>query len=427
MSDEKIISQSIKGADIRVVELPAEYYPDQVKPENDKLNCIFINQEILKTPQGRPITHQQRSPLRELVSELRFVDSLESNDLSLYSLCSRQIDSVDDTQEILTQDYFSKKLLNDSLLAAITDREFNEKAMGRWQTMWSLISHVCFPSQHISEIPSGKIGTAFDENLFSKQQKKVFTQLSKSIYSTFQKFNLYEQTVFRASLETYNSILFSNLICQERVSPNMLADIYLGVNGIIELHPGGPDIKDYQDLFEKIKNSADCMRRYLEFFPPQLSEVELMIQKGESIKLEFKSTLRYSLKAGINDPAIGHAVLKTMVAYLNTDGGTLLVGVEDNGNILGIEPDHFENEDKYLLHFSALIKDRIGQNFSDLIAYELVPVKGNKVLFVQCKKSPTPAFVNTDNKQEFFIRTGPSSVQLNFTQFLNYAKRRFNL
>ncbi|MCD6174770.1 MAG: ATP-binding protein, partial [Planctomycetes bacterium] len=79
----------------------------------------------------------------------------------------------------------------------------------------------------------------------------------------------------------------------------------------------------------------------------QLLEV---IAAGENDGLEFKSTLRWNLRSNKPDKAMEIACLKTMAAFLNSEGGTLLVGVEDDGHILGIGADKFPNEDKFLLH-----------------------------------------------------------------------------
>ena len=427
MPVEKQITHLIKGAEIRVIELPAEYHPDGRVPETGKLNGISVNKQILKTPGGNPIKHEQRKPLRELASELQFIETLDGNGISLYSLYSRQIDSVGNAQEIFTPDYFSKKLMNDALLAAITDAEFNEKALAKWHSMWYLVQQKSIPSEDISEILHGKAGVAFDENLLNQEQKRVIDQLSKSIHAEFLQFDLFKQTAFMASLEAYNSVLFSNLLFEKGgFSPNLLADFYLNVSGTTELRRGESDLRNHRDLFEKIKNSIDCIRRYLEFFPPQLSEIELMIQKGESRNLEFKSTLRWNIVAGIDDTKIEHAVLKTIVAYLNTDGGTLLVGVKDDGTVLGLELDHFDSDDKFLLHFTNLINERIGKNLNDLLRWELVPIQNKKVLRIHCEKSPQPVFVKNKGQDEFYIRTGPSSVQLTVRELVDYSMRRFN-
>lgn len=64
-----------------------------------------------------------------------------------------------------------------------------------------------------------------------------------------------------------------------------------------------------------------------------------LIQRGESIVLEFKSTLRVDIKTSKPEKFIEHSVIKTLGAFLNSEGGTLLIGVEDNKNILGLELD----------------------------------------------------------------------------------------
>jgi predicted HTH transcriptional regulator len=56
-------------------------------------------------------------------------------------------------------------------------------------------------------------------------------------------------------------------------------------------------------------------------------------------------------------------VLKTVAGFLNAHGGTLMVGVDDDGKVLGLAADGFPNEDKMGLHLVNLIRDRIGDVF----------------------------------------------------------------
>ncbi len=152
-----------------------------------------------------------------------------------------------------------------------------------------------------------------------------------------------------------------------------------------------------------------------------------LIRRGESKKLEFKSTLRMNLMSGKPDWNIQHAVLKTLVAHLNTDGGTLLVGVSNAGEVLGIENEGFPNEDRLLLHFKQLIKQHIGLDYAPLIEYALVPVGDKKILEIDCRKSNEAVFLKPNkNDEEFFIRMGPSSEQLTGSKLVEYVNRRYN-
>ncbi len=154
--------------------------------------------------------------------------------------------------------------------------------------------------------------------------------------------------------------------------------------------------------------------------------IDKLIDSGESDRLEFKSTLRWNLHTNSKDPKIEHATLKSIVAFLNTEGGTLLIGVEDNGNVLGIQEDNFKTEDKYQLHFVNIVNERIGKEYATLIKGYLQRVENKQVFRVECSKSPTPVFLTTKGQDDFFIRTGPSTVQLNSKETYEYIQKHFS-
>jgi hypothetical protein len=68
--------------------------------------------------------------------------------------------------------------------------------------------------------------------------------------------------------------------------------------------------------------------------------LEEMIAEGESDELEFKSTLRWDLREALVNKKLEEVIMKTVAAFANSDGGTLLIGVGDNGDVLGLEPDY---------------------------------------------------------------------------------------
>jgi ATP-dependent Lon protease len=178
-------------------------------------------------------------------------------------------------------------------------------------------------------------------------------------------------------------------------------------------NPGG-DIENQDD-----QHLREVLR------PAFLSEEEKLIAKGEGAKLEFKSTLRWNIQSGRRDKAMEHSVLKTIVAFLNTEGGTLLVGVQDDGSILGIEPDKFQNEDKYLLHFANLINDKIGKHYVDNIQWDLKAIGDKKILRVNCKPSAKAVFLKDNAEEKFYVRSGPSTVLLSTSDVLEYSKKHF--
>lgn len=158
----------------------------------------------------------------------------------------------------------------------------------------------------------------------------------------------------------------------------------------------------------------------------EVAELSLtdIIAKGENDRVEFKSTLRWNLKTDRNERVIEKAWLKTVVAFLNSNGGTLVVGVDDAGTIVGIEPDRFENEDKYLLHVNNRLQQHVGLAHCACIRYYLAAAEGRKALVVHCRPSSQPVFLKMGKEEEFFIRVGPGSRKLSTSEVVAYVAQR---
>ncbi len=157
----------------------------------------------------------------------------------------------------------------------------------------------------------------------------------------------------------------------------------------------------------------------------QISSKELIAQ-GEHEKMEFKSTMRWNLKANKRDKAITHAVLKTIAAFLNTEGGILFVGVSDEGEILGLEKDGFENEDKMLLFLTNSIKSNLGALQLQHIHFHVEEMDGKEFLRVDVEQGTSPSYIKHDKDDDFYIRTGPSTNLLRTSKIYEYISERFS-
>jgi predicted HTH transcriptional regulator len=156
------------------------------------------------------------------------------------------------------------------------------------------------------------------------------------------------------------------------------------------------------------------------------SEEELLalIRGGEHQRVEFKSTLRWNLKAKKPGNEIARAWLKTLVAFLNTDGGTLLIGVEDSGHVLGIEADQFPNEDKFLLHFNNLVKQHVGLEHAASISAAIRSVMDKRIMVIDCEESKEPVFFKQGDDEEFYVRVGSGTRRLPISKVLDYTRSR---
>jgi predicted HTH transcriptional regulator len=153
--------------------------------------------------------------------------------------------------------------------------------------------------------------------------------------------------------------------------------------------------------------------------------VRQMIMRGESVDQEFKGSLRTNLKTGEVDRRMEQAVLKTIAAFLNSDGGTLFVGVNDDGSARGIDVQHFDNQDKFLLHFTNLVNETIGKRFLPFIEVRLVDLDNITVMAVRCSRCNVPAFLKMDKEEVFYVRAGASSTELKGREMIDYVNQRF--
>ncbi|MBR4181149.1 MAG: ATP-binding protein [Candidatus Methanomethylophilaceae archaeon] len=150
-----------------------------------------------------------------------------------------------------------------------------------------------------------------------------------------------------------------------------------------------------------------------------------LIAGGESDKLEFKSTVRTNLATGEVDKRMEKAVLKTIVAFLNTDGGTLLIGVSDDGEICGVDLASFESLDKMNLHMTNMIASAIGNGFIPYINFKSIEFEDGKyVIRVKCTPADKAVFLREGKNEQFYVRSGPSSVELTGMNLVNYVNNR---
>lgn len=159
---------------------------------------------------------------------------------------------------------------------------------------------------------------------------------------------------------------------------------------------------------------------------PDSDKVQKAISEGETKRIEFKSTFSLDVKKQTKELYVQDASLKTIVAFLNTDGGTLLIGVCDDGRIGGVDGEinrlHENSDDRYLLHFKSLLKSGVGEQFYPLIDFRLVHIENAKILYVNCRKSNKACFLRD---KDFYVRAGPSTDKLDGTKMVEYIDNHF--
>jgi len=150
--------------------------------------------------------------------------------------------------------------------------------------------------------------------------------------------------------------------------------------------------------------------------------------KGESSEVEFKSTLRVSLHSGKPDDRVELACLKTIAAFLNTHGGSLVVGLDDEAKPVGLEHDKFDSEDKMSLHLVSLVNARMGPLAMTCTDIRFEDCEGKRIMVVKCRKASKPIFYKEKGSETeaFYVRTGPSTTQLSASQTQDYITQAWS-
>jgi len=149
-----------------------------------------------------------------------------------------------------------------------------------------------------------------------------------------------------------------------------------------------------------------------------------LIKLPESPRLEYKSTLQWDVKQNAKNESLRISVLKTLAAFLNCEGGTLIIGMEDNGNVFGLEKDlsllSKGTLDQFEQTIINLICDKMGIGFTQLIKIRFETIEGKDVCAIDVRKSNKPVFLKSDKGLEFYIRAGNTSRTLGIPEIYDH-------
>lgn len=186
------------------------------------------------------------------------------------------------------------------------------------------------------------------------------------------------------------------------------------------------------DEFLQIRRAmiADSINLFLENLKgKEVEEVvnyEEIIKKGENDYVEFKSSMRWDYEQGNVNKLLEHVIAKTISAFMNAGGGKLLIGVKDNGEVLGIDKDYEtlknKNKDGFLLQLTQIINQYLGKEFNQFVSIKIVKLGDREVCVVDITNSAMPVFLNNGEKEEFYIRASASSQPMSVRETNEYIR-----
>jgi hypothetical protein len=154
-----------------------------------------------------------------------------------------------------------------------------------------------------------------------------------------------------------------------------------------------------------------------------------LVHVPEHERLERKSTLRWDLKTNVVNKSLEKAAVKTVAAFMNSQGGNLLLGVGDKGEAVGLEHDYAtlprSDADGLQNHFSNVLAAMLGSSLRRHVSLRTFAHDGKECLLVSVAPSDRPAYVRDQDHEEFFIRTGNGTTPLRMSDAHVYITSRF--
>ncbi len=159
---------------------------------------------------------------------------------------------------------------------------------------------------------------------------------------------------------------------------------------------------------------------------PSLAE---LLAQGENQHVEFKSSLLWDYRRQKVNKELYVPVMKNIVAFLNTTGGTLLIGVDDEGQVLGLEPDYRSipkpNADGFENVFNMAFNKMIGVEFRRFVDVRFAEMEGKEVCIVSVRPASEPAFLTHKGTETFYIRAGNATQPLSVSKATHYIREHF--
>ena len=158
-------------------------------------------------------------------------------------------------------------------------------------------------------------------------------------------------------------------------------------------------------------------------------DLDALIRRGEDDGLEFKSSFRYDYRLQKVNKALEAVIMKTLAGFMNAQGGSLLIGVADDGSIVGLENDFQtlsrKDGDGYTQALMSTVADKLGTPACRLLRILFHQEDGKEVCRVIILPSPVPVYAKEDKQSKFYIRTGSGTREMDLQEAVAFIKTKW--
>lgn len=261
-------------------------------------------------------------------------------------------------------------------------------------------------------------------------------------------YNLNNRFKYALAQEITNRVILTQVA--NRRKSNMLPEKYLA--DVKEKFPNALKLQAVPDDEElwKIENFEQFLEARRKILAEELNKflsnititidaeskvsIDDLIEEGESNELEFKSSLRWNYQTGQLDKKLETVILKSVSAFSNGEGGSLVIGVDDEGEILGLDHDYRSlngDKDEFEQHLRNMLNTTFGKVFATSgISISFFPIKDMEICKISIPKGTKPLYLevsdsNGQKSEKFYVRSGNTSQELGLREISDYISSRF--
>ena len=188
------------------------------------------------------------------------------------------------------------------------------------------------------------------------------------------------------------------------------------------------------DLLNTVRSDPAMLSRLMEtVFGASATwacSTEQLLIREESRVVEYKQTARWNVREQRRDKAMEQVVVKTVAGMLNDRGGTLLIGVTDNGEPVGLQDDYAQvtpsNADAYVNWLDTLLENNLGHAGAHRLTIRIDQVDHRDVCRIDVPASSRPIWVKTkDGPDILYQRRNNSTRPIPSPEVEHFITERF--
>jgi len=159
------------------------------------------------------------------------------------------------------------------------------------------------------------------------------------------------------------------------------------------------------------------------------SLIDDLLHKNETQRLEYKSSMRWDMRQNQQNSSLEEVIAKELCCFMNSGGGDLLIGVDDEGNPIGLKKDYSTFKDKsadgFAQHLTNMINKYLDKNANAYVELDFIPINNFEICRCKIKSSPRPIYLSKNNEKLFFIRANNTCQPLDMEEAHQYISENW--